>query len=59
MAASFLWLFWKDASKAMLGLGGTVRGPMGPKENHMIAVGLPYKMPRTPLFPKLIMWVVL
>lgn len=32
---------------------------MGPKENHMIAVGLPYKMPRTPLFPNLIMWVVL
>ncbi|AGN83229.1 hypothetical protein L483_25625 [Pseudomonas putida H8234] len=25
MAASFLWLFWKDTSKAMLGLGGTVR----------------------------------
>lgn len=25
MAASFLWLFWKDASKAMLGQGATVR----------------------------------
>lgn len=31
---------------------------MEPKENHTMAVGLPLQI-RTPLFPSLIVWVVL
>ncbi len=32
---------------------------MGPKESHIMAVGLPLQMARTPLFPNLIVGVVL
>ncbi|RCL24121.1 hypothetical protein C6A77_16840 [Pseudomonas sp. AFG_SD02_1510_Pfu_092] len=60
MAASYLWLFWKGASKARSGWGVTVGAFLwGRRTRDMLKWETSHKNARMQLFPSLIMWVVI